>query len=268
MEAGVPDVHSQKPLYELRINKAGLKKVRLPPVVHGSYWLIPVVSAYVDVPSHRRGIHVSRLYKAIYTVFNELGRLDHEFLATLASRLLETHEESLVAEASFSALAITKVGDSEYKGSRRIYAKQAVWRSGKAVKYSAASLLVSSACPCALEVSEYLYGKPYTHNSKMRVTAVLKSSTSVPDPLELLDYLASTLREPINYLNRLGEARFAMEVTSSPMFAEDVARLVVKSIVEKYKGSLGVDGVVAVRVKSVEPFHEYDLEVWTSRSVE
>lgn len=257
----VPDVHTEKPLSALKINRVGIRGIRLPPVRIGDYWALPVLGAYVDLPEVYRGAHISRIYKITYESFSDYGRLDHHLLEIVASKLLESHEGSSEADVSFRAVLIKDIPGQEFKSSRRIIGRLIKSTGGQRTLYTGVEFLVVTACPCALEVSRHLYSRPYTHNAIMKVTVLLRSEKQIPSPLELFEDYQKLLAEPSNYLNRVGEAEMVRRVVEQPRFAEDVAREVARVAITNYAQVLGDTGRVYVIVTSIEPFHEYKISV-------
>ncbi|MEM1878816.1 MAG: GTP cyclohydrolase, FolE2/MptA family [Desulfurococcaceae archaeon] len=255
-----PDVHNEKPRYPLRVCRAGIKGVKLLPVKVGNYWITPLLSVLVDLPENLRGVHVSRLYRTVYEVFTAMGKLDYEFLDALATKLLEVHKASSTVDVEVSANVIGK-GNLEFSAHRGISMRLVKSRGGEKTMFSSVSFVVIAACPCALTVSEHMYSKPYTHNSRMKVVVTLRSKEYVPSPIELLELYNNVFPTPRNYLNRVEEAEYVKNLVETPRFAEDVAREAAYTVLERYSKLLGRHGAVFVTVKSEEPHHEFKLAV-------
>lgn len=251
----------------LRINRVGIRGVKLPPVKMGDYWAIPAFNAFVDLSEDYRGAHISRIYKIVYESFSEYSYLDYKLLEMVASRLLELHEGSSKADTFFRARLIANVPGQEYKSSRSIVGRLVVGAEGKKTFYSGVEFQIVTACPCALEVSKHLYSKPYTHNAIMKVLVLVRSDNLLPHPVELLSTLQKVFAEPSNYLNRIGEAEMVRKVAEQPRFAEDVAREAAKSVISAYSQVIGSRGRVYARVTSIEPFHEYKISVKLSTGI-
>ncbi len=255
---GVVDVHYERPLYSIDVTWAGLRGASLPPLRVKDFWLIPRVSVYVDLPRAQRGVHTSRLYRAITLLASRLPEEGFSVFSEIARRVLDENEYAERARISLTARVISEESD-EFKGFRDISVDYTASRSRVEYLASSASTEAFVACPCALRVSEQVYSKPYTHTSKLRVRVTVKSSSRLVDPLELLGVLSSVLNELANYLRREEEARVLKASFENPMFAEDVARLVAVQVARKYSSWLNPRDLIIVTTKSCEVFHEYNL---------
>ncbi|MEM4482062.1 MAG: GTP cyclohydrolase, FolE2/MptA family [Desulfurococcaceae archaeon] len=257
----IPDVHNSKPLYPLKIRRAGISNVPVPPFEDQGCWIIPRLSVFVDLPQTARGVHMSRIYKALYNELKKATALDFNLLEKIGKTVLMINEYANLVDLILKAGVVIEEQDREYTGLDWISARLAMSREGVMLRESTASLLTVVACPCALEVSRAVYSEPYTHNSKIRVTTTIKSSRGSVPALAMIRELSSVLNKPRNYMSRLDEARFIKGMVESPLFAEDVARLVAQAIVNKYSNQLEAEDEVAVRINSVEPLHEYNIYV-------
>jgi GTP cyclohydrolase FolE2 len=258
-ENSIFDVHYEKPLHSIDISWAGIKKARVPPIKLGDIWLVPEVSIYVDLPGAYRGVHVSRLYKAILLV----KRLPEEGLSvieTIATRVLSDNEYAERARVTLSARVISEES-SEFRGYRYIRVGVILDKSGVREYESSASTVAITSCPCALKVAEQLYSKPYTHTSKLRVTVTIKSKRSLIDSLRLLTAMSRVLSELNNYLKREQEAMLLRNSIENPLFAEDVVRLLTVCAVRECSDQLDPRDVIIATAKSIEPLHEYGLYV-------
>jgi len=265
-ENSIFDVHYERPLHGIDIAWAGIKGARLPPIRLSGLWLIPEISIYVDLPRTHRGVHTSRLYKAVLLV-KRLPEEGFDVLKTIAQSVLSDNEYAERARVLFNARVISEES-SEFKGYRRIRVGIVLNKNGAGRYESSASTMAIVACPCALRVAEQIYSKPYTHTSKLRVTVSIKSTRQLLGPLALLGALSSVLSELNNYLRREEEARILRSSIEKPLFAEDVARLVAVHIVRSYNDQLDPRDIVVTTVKSCEPLHEYDLYVVLKTTIE
>ncbi|MCY0868155.1 MAG: GTP cyclohydrolase, FolE2/MptA family [Desulfurococcus sp.] len=262
----IPDVHSERPSIEVRVNNVGLGRLRSPPLLAGEYIVTPVFKISVDLPGHLKGAHLSRIYEAFTSVMKPFNRLDLSVLRRLALRLLEANDYSSRAVVTVKGRLYYSQSQHEYSSNGFLYARISVEREGGSItpvaEYSGGGFYTLTTCPCAMAVSEYLYGKPFTHMQKVRVNAYIKSRGVSVEPLEVFELLKNMLQAPRNYLKRAEEAELVRAVHEKPFFTEDIARLVSASLAELLarKNTLDPQSLVYVTVKSFETIHEYTVE--------
>lgn len=259
----IPDVHNNIPKYQLRINRVGISNIRLPPINSDGFWLVPILSIYVDLPETMRGFHASRVYKAAYNELRGATSIGFELLEAIGEAILRANEYANVVDITLKAKIIAEERGREYYGSDRVSARLVMSRRGVLLRESTASMLTVTACPCALEVSKVVHNRPYTHNSQLRVTSTIKSRSSnkIIHPLEIIHEMSNILIRPRNYMKRVDEAHFIKSIVESPLFAEDVVRLVAHTIFKNCYNLLGPTDEVIVKAKSIEPIHEYGISV-------
>ena len=98
-----------------------------------------------------------------------------------------------------------------------------------------------------------------THNQRGRATLMIGTKQSV-DARDLIT-LAENAMSSENYalLKRPDELYIVNKAHSNPRFVEDVAREILRSVVEKYS-DLPEDTFVWVRQRNEETIHKYDVE--------
>jgi GTP cyclohydrolase-4 len=262
---GIPDVHSEKPLFELDVDNVGLRELRGPVMKIREYMVIPVFKVSVNLPASSRGAHLSRLYRAYTGVVKPGAELTMDLLRQLAIKLLEVNEYAVRAVVSVKGRLYHVVdrGDvPEYSSNGFIYAGVRYEREGVVSEYSGGGVYGLTTCPCAGAVSRYIYGEPYTHMQKVRINAYIKSSKTLIEPIEVFEKLKTVVYTPRNYLKRIEEAEFVKMIYEKPLFTEDIARLAAVKLAELVanRGISGSDGILYVSVRSYETIHEYIVE--------
>jgi GTP cyclohydrolase-4 len=98
-----------------------------------------------------------------------------------------------------------------------------------------------------------------THNQRGRATLLIGSEQSV-EARDLVNLVESAMSSE-NYalLKRPDELYIVNKAHSNPRFVEDVAREILRAIVEKYN-DLPDDSFVWVRQRNEETIHKYDVE--------
>ena len=74
---------------------------------HGAIPLLPTIELYVDLPSSRRGVHLSRDPESLYEVLNEYTDSEvyllEDFCEALVRGLLSKHEYASRAEVNLQS---------------------------------------------------------------------------------------------------------------------------------------------------------------------
>lgn len=253
------DTHDEEPAISLSIGDAGILNLALKPLNLRGYWLIPTLTASIELSKHKRGVHVSRIAKLVLEAFNNES-FDYEVVDNLAEKLLETHSETCRSKVVFKA----KIAGSE--NNLFIAYRVVARRGGIDRRASEAGATVLNACPCALNVSTSICGKPYTHMQKTRIRAVLFTKSFI-DPLEMGLTIVKSFTSMRNVLNRYEEYRLIAELYDKPLFNEDIVRLTTKALYEAFRDKLSGGDRIKVSAVSFETLHTYRIYSRLSRRI-
>lgn len=245
------DTHDEKPTVPLTVDNIGITRLMLKPLHFRGYWLIPTLSAFIELSKRRRGAHISRITRLVHQILNNTS-FGYDVIDSLAIKLLETHEEVGRSRVVFKA----RVAGSESNLSIRYEASAE--RGGLEKRVSEARITLINACPCALTVSRAISGEPYTHMQKTRVRVVVETKNLI-DPLDIGLTLEGVFPITKNILTRLEEYKVIAEVYEKPLFNEDISRLTIKLIYEKFRKVLADNDRIIVSALSYETIHTYRI---------
>ncbi|MEM0355618.1 MAG: GTP cyclohydrolase, FolE2/MptA family [Desulfurococcaceae archaeon] len=253
------DIHDEEPGIPLLIEDAGILNLRIKPLRTSNYWLIPTLSASIELSRHKRGVHISRIARLVLETFND-EYFDYNLIDSLAEKLLDTHSETNRARVVLKA----RVAGSE--SNQSILYCVVAHRNGIDKRISGSGVTVLNACPCALNVSTTIFGKPYTHMQKTRIKTLIVTRNFV-NPLELGLIIEKTFTTMKNVLNRLDEYRMIAQLYDKPLFNEDIVRLTAKLVYENYRDRLRENDKLRISVVSYETIHTFRVYSKLSRRI-
>jgi len=285
--AYLPDLQSEPPKVAVRVDRVGLVKVRVPSTgihVGDTLYLVqrPVFTVYVDLPQSQRGIHASRSYESIYRAASEAvasGKRLEDICADVARDLLARHNyatsSSCILHGELFRVSKSPSSSAEAYDPLRVWAYASAERMGEVVRVRrGVGVTVNgvTACPCAQSVVKKLIEMERgssVENGDVVGTHMQRTVASVrlfftdgetANLLELADILRGCMSAPTyEVLKRIDEGQVVLRALSNPLFVEDVAREAAARIAERY-GYLSPETRLAIRVKSIESVHSYDLE--------
>jgi GTP cyclohydrolase-4 len=288
------DLQESSPKIRLKLTRVGVKNLTVELKVRGKdgiLSLLPTVELYVDLPSSKRGVHLSRDPEAIYEVLEQRSGevyLLEDFCETLARDLLARHDYASRAEVSLQ---------STYMLSRRAPGQQVVTREpcdilgmATATRDGGGHVAVNraigvrvvgfTACPCTQALLKILardrlmtrgYAEDVveaildavpcaTHTQRSTGFVLLRVPegyyVNVEDLAALVE--ASMSGQTYAILKRPAEATVVERGTVRAMFSEDVVREVLLALSQTYR-DLPDSVDVVVQVFSNESVHKHDI---------
>jgi len=265
------DVQERKPKYAFKLTRVGIIGIKKPVSVERggkTTILTPVIDAFVDLPSTKKGSHMSRNVEAINEIVDEAVRKPvkgiENLCASIAKRLLDKHGYANYAEVNMNAdyfLERSSPSGNKSMENYGLIAKAAVKRNGEIKKSIGVKVTGMAACPCAMEtVKELSKSKlSVTHNQRnvasLMVEVPEKYDVEAHDLIKIVDSSFSSPTYEI--LKREDEADVVMNAHKNPKFVEDIVRDILSKILEKYK-NLPDDVLVIVRSISEESIHKHN----------
>ncbi len=288
------DLQESAPKIRLKLTRVGVKNLCTQLRIrgkNGSIELFPSVEIYVDLPSSRRGVHLSRDPESLHDVIeegtrNKVYRIE-DFCETVARSLLKKHEYATRAEVSLeSRYVIPRQAPGQMfcvKEPYDLLATAVAVRDGEdvtATRAIGARVLGFTACPCTQELL-----KTWTRDrlrrlgyEERKIEEVLENSVcathtqrttgsilvTCPHGSEMdIEDLAGLLEEAMSgqtytILKRPAEATVVERAHRRTMFTEDVVREALLALVKKYP-TLPDDVAVFVQMFSNESVHRHDI---------
>ena len=278
------------PVHLTRVGVTGVKKLlKIEREGKGPIVLLPTFDAFVDLPSTKRGIHMSRNPEAISAVLEEAVKgtsLEIESLcAEIVTCLLKKHKYAKRAEVSmksdFMIMKKSPVTHRKTQEMTNIMADAIGYRDGDKVvirKMIGAEVVGMTVCPCAKESTQELAKQELlkflddettqkvmetvsfaSHNQRGRGMIMIE----VPEQHlirgeDLIRIIEDSMSAPVcELLKRSDESAVVIKAHENPMFVEDCVRNMVQKIITEYS-HLPDDTLVTVRQVNEESIHRHN----------
>jgi GTP cyclohydrolase-4 len=288
-----PDTQDNTPIIPVHLTRVGVtgvkKLLKIERFGKRPIILIPTFDAFVDLPSTKRGIHMSRNPEAITEVLEEVveeSAVEIESLcAEIVTCLLNKHKYAKKAEVSmksdFIIMKESPVTRLKTQEMTKIMADASGTRNGEDVvirKMIGAEVVGMTVCPCAQETTyestkqellEFLDEEttekvlekiPFaSHNQRGRGMIMIE----VPEQNmirgeDIIRIIENSMSSPVcEVLKRVDENAVVVKAHENPKFVEDCVRTMVQKIVNKYS-HLPDDTLVTVRQVNEESIHRHN----------
>ena len=290
----VTDIQSTRPSVQLRLTRVGVKNLMLSLNIvreRGSFSLLPIIDLLVDLPSDKRGVHLSRDPESLHEILQEQDTFEanriEDFCETIALRLLGKHKYANRAEARLRSnyVVIRKppnVGKPTQEPCKIFATAIATRKNGAATvnKMVGAKVVGFTACPCTRNLMKALtedklvqlgYGEEdvkkitenvllATHTQRAKGTILMQVPEKFSVNIEDLVSIAENAMSGQTYavLKRPAEASVIVEAHSKARFTEDVVREILASLMKKYADFPDETRVFA-QAYSQESVHKHDI---------
>jgi GTP cyclohydrolase-4 len=285
----LPDVQATKPEVEVGLNRVGVTDVKKLVKVSRSDDRPLVFTAefnvYVDLPSGRKGIDMSRNMEVTNEVLDDLTREPvyrvEDLCAEIASRLLDRHDYTTRAEVEMEAEYMyredTPSTEMETQGFADVHAS-AVANCEGVRKSIGVEVTGTTACPCAqgmmrkdagdklrelgLEenrIEEFFEEIPQAaHNQRSRSYLEVEADEDVHVGLDrLIEVARDSMSSRIyNLAKRPDEHSMTREMHENARFVEDVVREMARNVSDSFE--LPDDAVVTMKQENEESIHQHN----------
>ncbi len=288
----LPDVQVLKPEVPIglsRVGATGIKKL-VQVLREGKRPIILISSfdVFVDLPSHLKGVNLSRNFEVVDEVIEALTAKPIEnvedLVVEIARQLLNRHEYATKAEVTMTSELIMRKRAPK-SGQRtqevvKIFSEAVIARNGKKIVFVGVEVTGITACPCAQElvrakarekllslgypegeVDKILSAVPLaTHNQRGRATLKVQVTDEFKVPISRLIEIAksSMSQETYEILKREDELEVVERAHANPRFVEDSVRIMAAKLLKAFPDA--PDNVVAVfRQENEESIHQHNV---------
>ncbi len=282
------DIQSGQPTVHVRLGRAGVTGIRKSLLIGNEeqqQWFDATFDLYANLDPSKAGMHMSRFSDALEEVIEECASTIWPQIEVLAEHLAKTVvEKQKVARAEVyihTSLPLQKWTPVSGRRSQEVYGllAEAVATKESSRRMIGVEVEGMVACPCAQDmvhsytrlrlqeegfseddIEKMLNVTPLaTHNQRGRAILLLGSDHTI-EAKDLITLVESAMSSE-NYalLKRPDELYIVNKAHANPRFVEDVAREILRSVVEEYP-DLPDDTFVWVRQRNEETIHKYDVE--------
>jgi GTP cyclohydrolase-4 len=282
------DIQSGKPSVHVRLGRTGVTGIHKAILIGDEdhqQWFTITFDLYADLGPSQAGVHMSRFSDALDEVMEGIDQTSWpriELLAEHIARAVIEKQHAQRAEVHIrTTLPIQRWTPVSGRPTQEVYTMLALAVATQTSTRHMIGVEVEGmvACPCAQDmvrsfawvrlqeegypddvIEKMLSVTPLaTHNQRGRATLMLGADQQI-DARELVD-LAESAMSSENYglLKRPDELYIVNKAHANPRFVEDVAREILRAVIEKYP-DLPDTAFVSVRQRNEETIHKYDVE--------
>lgn len=288
----LPDIQLLKPDFPIELTKVGATGIRkLVQVLRKGkrpIILISLFDVFVDLPSHLKGVSLSRNFEVIDEVIETLTAQPieniEELTLRIAESLLERHEYATKSEVYMVADLImrkrTPKSAQRTQEVVKIFSDAYVTRSGGKIAFIGAEVSGVTACPCAQELVrakalERLVDLGYSEEEANRILRVIPIASHnqrgrARIKIQLTDeFRVSILKlieiaklgmsfETFEMLKREDELEVVEGIHRNPMFVEDSVRKMAFELLKAFPNAPD-DVLVILRQENEESIHQHNV---------
>ena len=290
----LPDTQDDTPNIPIKLTRVGVtgvkKLLQLERTNKRPIILLPTFDAFVDLPSHQKGVHMSRNPEAISEVLEEVANgstVDVESLcAKIVEKMMTKHEYAERVEISmttdFMFMKESPVTKNKTQEMAQLKAKAVGYRTEdnkiEIRKSVGAEVIGMTVCPCAQEsvresdktkLLEFLDEETTqkvldtvtfaSHNQRGVGTLLIEvPEHKIVKAEDLIEIIETSMSSPVcELLKRPDENATVMNAHRKPVFVEDCVRNMMEKIVQKY-GDFPDDTLITARQENQESIHRHN----------
>jgi GTP cyclohydrolase-4 len=289
----ITDIQTTPPEIKVKLTRVGVKNLKLNLQItsrKGTLSLIPTIDLFVDLPSDKRGVHLSRDPELMHEILLEeidtkTSRVE-DFCENIARRLLDKHAYSNKAEVRLRSDYITISRNPHGKISQepcKLFASATAMKKNSRIVVNrtvGVSVVGFTACPCTqnllqalvedklrkldfeeTDVKKIVENMPLaTHTQRTTGTIIMQVPKDfILDAEDLVELVESSMSGQTHaVLKRPSEASVIVEAHENTRFTEDVVRDMIRSIAKKYCSFPGNIRIL-VQAHSLESVHKHDI---------
>lgn len=288
----LPDIQLLRPQFPIGLGRVGAKGIKkLVQVMREGRRPIILISSFdvfVDLPSHLKGVSLSRNFEVIDEVLEKLTSEPieniEELVVKIAENMLERHEYATKAEVSMSSEYIMRkrspVSLQRTQEIVKIFSDAIISRNGERVVFVGAEVTGITACPCAQElvkakavegllregfkreeIEKILEVVPIaSHNQRGRAMIKVQVDKNFRVSIAKLIEIAKSgmSEETFEILKREDELELIERAHKKPMFVEDSVRKMAFEFLNAYPNAPD-DLLIFLRQENEESIHQHNV---------
>ncbi len=275
---------SEPPVY-IELNRVGVKDVKKTIIrkKDGKYnVLLATICVFIDLPSHKKGIHMSRNLEVTNEIIERaVGPEveDIELLCIAIAKECLKKQEATRAEveihADYSLPRTTPVSGTPTQEKYELISKAVAWCDGEEVKVRRSIGAVAeglTVCPCSIESVQHYVSENFeiersviaelplaSHNQRGRGTLIVETDEDERvEANDIVGIIEAAMSSPLyEVLKRKDELKVVVDAHRKPRFVEDVLRMMIKGLADKYP-DLSDNAYIIARQENFESIHRHN----------
>ena len=254
----------QKPNYEVYLTNVGVKNLKtFIKIKNGEshFRFITDVEVVVDLPSHLKGVHMSRLVESVTEILADETLNEAQGFDELTDRILRTLKNRFTYKTSFIRMKFEYAHEVMTPVSERrsieVYPVE-YYSISNGAKHNYHTLTVkasgNTACPHALAVAE---GKRTHVQRAVSSLSITGQGNDLPRIEDVINIVEDSFSSPtFSVLKTVDEAWVVQKMFENPLFVEDVCRNLLAKADNKFTGK---ELNFEAEVVSEESIHKHDV---------
>ncbi len=275
---------SEPPVY-IKLNRVGVKDVKKTIIrARGGQYnvLQATISAFIDLMPTKKGIHMSRNLEVINEIIEKtIGPEveDIEILGIAIAKEMLQRQDATMAEveiiSNYSLPRITPTLKVKTQENYEIFSRAIAWKTDDGIKVRrriGMSVEGMTVCPCSSEAIRDYVEKHFnldkklvkelplaSHNQRGKGTLIVETDEDYRvEADDLVEIIENSMSSPLyEVLKRQDELQVVLDASKKPRFVEDVLRLMLKGIAEKYP-TMPENAYIIAKQENFESIHRHN----------
>lgn len=275
---------SEPPVY-IELNRVGVKGVKKTIIrkKDGKYnVLLATIDVFIDLPPHKKGIHMSRNLEVVNEIIERAVGPEVEDIELLCIEIAKNSlkkQDATRAEveihADYSLPRTTPHSKMPTQEKYELLSKAVAWREGDAIKVRRSIGAVAeglTVCPCSLESVQHFVSESFgidektaaqlplaSHNQRGKGTLIIETDEAERvEANDIVEIIESAMSSPLyEVLKREDELKVVVDAHKKPRFVEDVLRMMIKGLSERYP-NLSDNAYIIARQENYESIHRHN----------
>jgi GTP cyclohydrolase-4 len=275
---------SEPPVY-IELNRVGVKDVKKTIIrkKDGKYnVLLATIDVFIDLPSHKKGIHMSRNLEVTNEIIEKAVGPEVEDIELLcieiAKKCLEKQESTraeVKMHADYSLPRKTPLLKTPTQEKYELISKAVAWREDNSIRVRRSIGAVAeglTVCPRSIESVQHYVSQNFeierkviaqlplaSHNQRGKGTLIVETDEDERvEANDIVEIIEMAMSSPLyEVLKRKDELKVVVDAHRKPRFVEDVLRMMIKGLNEKYP-NLSDNAYVTARQENYESIHRHN----------
>jgi GTP cyclohydrolase-4 len=275
---------SEPPVY-IELNRVGVKGIKKTIIrkKDGKYnVLLATIDVFIDLPSHKKGIHMSRNLEVTNEIIERAVGPEVEDIELLCIAIAKNclmKQEATRAEveinADYSLPRSTPLSKTPTQEKYELIAKAVAWREDDKIKVRRSIGAVAegmTVCPCSIETVQHFVSENFeidrrivsqlplaSHNQRGKGTLIVETDEDERvEGNDIVEIIEDAMSSPLyEVLKRKDELKVVVDAHKKPRFVEDVLRMMIKGLTEKYP-KLSDNAYISARQENFESIHRHN----------
>ena len=279
------DTQESEPQVYLKLNRVGVKGVKKTIIrkKDGRYnVLLATIDVFIDLPSHKKGIHMSRNLEVTNEIIERAVGPEVEDIELLCIEIAKNclrKQDATRAEveihADYSLPRLTPFSKTPTQEKYELLSKAVAWREEDKVRVRRSIGAVAeglTVCPCSIESVQHYVAENFeieksivarlplaSHNQRGKGTLIVETDEEERvEANDLVEIIEESMSSPLyEVLKRNDELKVVVDAHKKPRFVEDVLRMMIKGLTTRYP-NLSSGAYVIARQENYESIHRHN----------